>query len=245
MAITFGRTEATPARPVDVAGGAAMWSLRPPGVYRPQNDTWLLAKAMRTAGLGPGTRVLDLCTGTGVLAATAAAAGAEVTAVDMTRRAVLTAWTNARLRGLSVRVRRGRVPYLPPMGLFDLVLANPPYVPCPPGELSGAASRCWDAGPDGRAVLDPLCAMARTLLAPGGRFLMVHSAVCDERASIRGLTSTGLRAWVMARGTTPFGPVMRSRAGYLEDVGLIARGVRTEQLVVVRAERPDGGFNGV
>jgi methylase of polypeptide subunit release factors len=33
---------------------------------------------------------------------------------------------------------------------FDLILANPPYVPGPPPSRRGAA-RAWDAGDDGRA----------------------------------------------------------------------------------------------
>ncbi|WP_406433848.1 hypothetical protein [Streptomyces sp. NBC_01589] len=39
-----------------------------PGVYRPQADSSLLAAAMQREGIGPGMDVLDLCTGSGVLA---------------------------------------------------------------------------------------------------------------------------------------------------------------------------------
>ncbi|CAM5460937.1 methyltransferase [Streptomyces californicus] len=46
--------------------------VRFPGVYRPQTDTLLLALAMRREGIGAGTDLLDLCTGTGALALHAA-----------------------------------------------------------------------------------------------------------------------------------------------------------------------------
>jgi release factor glutamine methyltransferase len=69
-----------------------VWLLRPPGVYRPQADTWLLAQALHDATIPYGARVLDLCTGTGALAVTAARAGAaHVTAVDISRRAAMAA----------------------------------------------------------------------------------------------------------------------------------------------------------
>jgi hypothetical protein len=61
-----------------------MWLLRPPGVYRPQGDTWLLAKALRHAGASPGGAVLDIGCGTGALSVLAAAhSPRSVTAVDV------------------------------------------------------------------------------------------------------------------------------------------------------------------
>ncbi|ABG98505.1 possible methyltransferase [Rhodococcus jostii RHA1] len=82
--------------------------VRLPGVYRPQRDTWLLAEVLAARDLGPGTRVLDLCCGTGVLSVEACAAGAGwVTAVDVSRRAAISTWLNAKLRRRTIRVVRG------------------------------------------------------------------------------------------------------------------------------------------
>lgn len=81
--------------------------VRLPGVYRPQTDTLLLALAMRREGIGPGTDLLDLCTGSGALALHAARLGARVTAVDISRRAVASARLNTALARLPVTVRRG------------------------------------------------------------------------------------------------------------------------------------------
>ncbi|MGK5499645.1 HemK2/MTQ2 family protein methyltransferase [Streptomyces sp. URMC 125] len=221
-----------------------MLLLRPPGVYAPQDDTWLLRQALRDAALARGARVLDLCTGTGVLAMAALQLGAdEAVALDASPRAVLAARCNAWLHRLPLTVRRGDLADAVAEARggrgFDVVLANPPYVPSPERELPRrGAAMCWDGGPDGRAVLDRLCACAPELLAPGGTLLMVHSELCGTRATLELLRAEGLKSSVVARTTIPFGPVLHSRAAWLEERGLIAPGQRTEELVVIRADRP-------
>ena len=77
-----------------------------PGVFRPISDSWLLARVVREE-VRPGAKVLDVCTGSGVVGVTAAQAGAEVTAIDVSCRAVAAAWLNARINRVRVRPRRG------------------------------------------------------------------------------------------------------------------------------------------
>lgn len=216
-----------------------MFLVKPPGVYRPQGDSYLLRDTLLTAPVPAGASVLDLGTGTGLLAVAAARSGAgRVCAVDTSRRAVLAARCNARLRGQPVHVRHGDLRRPPPGGPFDVVTANPPYVPCPrAGAGAGRRARAWDAGDDGRLYLDPLCRMMPGLLAPGGTFLLVHSVLCGPQRTLRLLREAGLKAAVVARRRQPFGPVLDARAPWLEERGLIAPGQREEELVVVRADR--------
>lgn len=216
-----------------------MLLLRAPGVYTPQTDTWLLAEALHREHIEPGARVLDVGTGTGALAVLAARLGAWVTAVDTSRRALATTWLNARARGLRVRVRHGDLLHPVAGERFDVIVTNPPYVPAHDDRLpQRGPSRAWDAGTDGRALLDQLCAQAPRLLAPGGVLLVVHSALCGPEVTVARLADTGLQAEVVARCELPFGPVLRSRVALLERRGLIAPGQRHEQLVVVRAVAP-------
>ncbi|NQE72015.1 HemK2/MTQ2 family protein methyltransferase [Nocardia gamkensis] len=212
--------------------------IRPPGVYSPQLDTWLLVRALAEAGVPRGGHAVDVCTGTGALAVAAAYTGAaRVTAVDVSRSAVVSAWLNCRLRGIDAEVLRGDFAAVLGGRSFDLVLANPPYVPAPEGTDSRGVARAWDAGAGGRAILDQLCAALPTLLKPRGVALIVHSALSDPDSTLAQLRERELKAAIVARATVPFGPVLRRRAQWLESAGLIGPGQRMEDLVVIRADR--------
>lgn len=208
-------------------------------MYRVDSDTSLLIDVLREGSYPAGRRVLDLGTGTGAVALAAAQCGAtSVTAVDLSLRSVAAAWLNSRLHRVPCRVRRGDLCNPVAGERFDLILANPPYVPAASTVLPRhRISRCWDAGLDGRALLDRICAKAPALLSPEGLMLVVHSAVCDEDITRKRFAEAGLQAEVLTRRTVPFGPIMRARAGMLETRGLIEPGQGEEQLVVIRARR--------
>ncbi len=210
-----------------------------PGVYHPQDDSRLLIDTLAQNAAVEGRAVLDLFTGTGVVAIAAARLGAaSVTAWDICPQAVQCSRTNAAAAGVSVDVILGSWALALGRGRFDLVLANPPYVPLGPGQPTVAGpARAWDAGSDGRLVVDPLCAAAPDLLADGGTMLFVQSEFTGVHQSLTALTSAGLRAGVVARQRIPFGPVLRSRADWLERTGRSPVGCREEELTVIRADK--------
>ncbi|NHC14314.1 HemK2/MTQ2 family protein methyltransferase [Motilibacter deserti] len=214
--------------------------MRLPGTYPAQGDTRLLAETLRRRDLATGRRVLDVGTGGGALALAAAKAGAAaVTAVDLSLRSVMTARLNSRLNRAPITVRQGDL-FAPVRGeRFGLVLANPPYVPAASDELPRhRQGRCWDAGRDGRAVLDRICADVGDVLAEDGVLLLTHSALADERLTVERLKQAGLEASVVQRALEPFGPVMRKRADMLAARGLVEPGQQHEELVVIEARRP-------
>ncbi|MCX4734232.1 HemK2/MTQ2 family protein methyltransferase [Streptomyces sp. NBC_01363] len=216
--------------------------LQPPGVYMPQEDTAMLISALWCEHLSPGAEVLDVGTGTGAVAIAAARHGAaHVIAIDTSAAAVLTTRLNALLSGHARAIRASRGDLTEPAtGLrFDLVLANPPYVPSANVRVPRRGiARAWEAGIDGRAVLDRLCAKGPALLRPGGVLLAVHSVLSNPAMTLARLAEAGLDVAVTDRRFVPFGPVLRERAGWLETQGLIERGQEAEELVVIRAERP-------
>nr|WP_296766754.1 HemK2/MTQ2 family protein methyltransferase [Rhodococcus sp. (in: high G+C Gram-positive bacteria)] len=213
-------------------------------VYTPQADSYLLLSAMDKARITSGSRVLDLCTGSGVVAMNAATCGArEVIAVDIEPAAVRCAKAAAADAGLAIEVVHGGLVDALALAPFDVVLCNPPYVPSSDHEVQkDSLSSAWNAGRDGRRVLEPLCANMASLLTPGGIALIVHSEFAGITTSLRQLRNAGLTATVVKRKTIPFGPVMRSRARWLEMRGILDRGRRMEEIVVIRAQRgADGG----
>ncbi len=207
-----------------------------PGVFRPISDTWMLADALRAQGLGPGSAVLDLCTGSGAIAVTGALAGAgDVTAVDVSRRAVLCAWLNARLNGVRVRAVRGDLFAAVGAKRFDVVVSNPPYVPASTDELpTRGPERAWDAGRDGRVLLDRICADVPAHLKPGGTVLLIHSEVCGTQETVRRLEAGGLEVDVVLRHRGPLGPLLTARRADLEAAGRLRPGQQEEELVIVR-----------
>jgi release factor glutamine methyltransferase len=205
-----------------------------PGVFRPISDTWLLADALDREPLEPGARVLDLCSGSGALAIRAALGGPRVvTAVDVSRRAVLTIRANAMLNRVRVRALRGDLFSAVAGERFDAIVSNPPYVPSPRVPARGRA-RAWDAGRDGRALLTRICAGAPDHLRPGGVLLVVHSSLLGLDPTADALRARGLQVDVAARRRGPLGPLMRAR----RDAGLIDSSAEEEDILVVRGRKP-------
>jgi release factor glutamine methyltransferase len=217
----------------------------PEGVYAPQHDSELLTGVLARTGLARGRRVADLCTGSGVAAISAAMHGAaDVLAFDVSARAVRAATANAIKAGVDVDVRLGSWSLAVEFGPFDVVVCNPPYVPEPPdGDVEMIPSEAgpataFNAGVDGRLVLDPLCAAAPDLLGEDGTMLIVQSEFADVDSSLAILRSARLKASVIARQWVPFGPVLTARADWLQRQGLLEPGRRIEELVAIRADVP-------
>ena len=212
-----------------------------PGVFQPRSDTWMLIDAVAGYPLTRGARVLDLCTGSGAIGVAAALRGATVTAVDISRRALWSAWLNARANGVRVRTRRGDLFAAVDGECFDLIVANPPYLPAATDDLPVAGpARAWDAGRDGRALLDRICALAPAHLSPGGSLLVLHSSVCGVARTEQALAAHGLETDIVFRHRGPLGPILRARVSQLWADGRLPRGRFDEEIVIVRGRRaPD------
>ncbi len=131
-------------------------------VLIPRSDTEVVTEAA-IAFLGDRreARVLDLCTGSGCigLAIAAAVPDCRVVLADIDRRALMLARRNALRTKLSQRVLALEADALAPpsrqLGMFDLIVSNPPYVPTEELERLDASVRDYepwtalDGGADG------------------------------------------------------------------------------------------------
>lgn len=174
-----------------------------PGVFVPRPQTEELAR--RAAACLPAAgRAVDLCTGTGAVAAflSAAVPDATVVAVDVDPRAALC----ARRNGVPVLVADVDAPLRP--GVFDVVTAVAPYVPTAaiallPGDVRRYEPHAaLDGGEDGLDVLRRVVTAASRLLRGGGRLLVELGASQDE-ALTPAMSAAGfgdMTAWADAEG---------------------------------------------
>jgi methylase of polypeptide subunit release factors len=141
-----------------------------------------------------GKSVVDVGTGSGILALAAARAGAaSVLAVDINPNAVLSAQENAELNGFGDRVSAARMDLLsevPPQPTFDVILSSPPKHAGEPRDL---ADKGWHAGPQYRNVAG-LFAQARARLKPDGCVYVMVSSDSDLDLLGRLINEAGFRA---------------------------------------------------
>ncbi|WP_243029680.1 50S ribosomal protein L11 methyltransferase [Thermus altitudinis] len=88
------------------------------------HETTRLALSALARHLRPGEKVLDLGTGSGILAIAAAKLGGEALGVDIDEAVLPQAEENARRNGVRVRFLQGSLEEALPYGPFDLLVAN-------------------------------------------------------------------------------------------------------------------------
>ena len=172
------------------------------GVYKPCDDTFMLAEVVQ-GEVRPGERMLEVGTGTGIIALLGAKLGAEVVATDVSEAAVRCARLNARRNGLKLRVLRcdlmGCV-----RGRFSLIVFNPPYLPAEEGEVRDEVSIAWHGGRDGREVIERFIPLCGEYLERGGRVLMVQSSLSMPERTMKMFLSLGFEVSVVAERSFPF-----------------------------------------
>lgn len=183
----------------------------------PMDDGWVACDFLRrqgecgedfVMGVGPSSlllasltppgkgRALELACGIGWLAGKLAKSGLSVVATDLNGRALDLGRFSARLAGIEgVDFRQGDGFSTVAGEMFDLIVANPPYVQSPGGSMIYKES----------AAGDPICARllreVPSYLAPGGIAVMlinwVHASDDDwTEAPLSWVASEGMRRWL-------------------------------------------------
>ena len=165
------------------------------GVYKPEDDSYLLVDALLAHDLG-GKRVLDMGTGTGIVAVAAARAGADVTAVDVNPLAVRCCEENARRNGVRIRVILSDL-FERVDGTYDFITFNPPYLPGTDDDPD--YDLAWSGGKDGRAVVDRFLVQFPRYLRRDGALLLVQSSLNDPEKTKHLLKELGFCTRIVAK----------------------------------------------
>ncbi|MBN2567336.1 methyltransferase [Candidatus Woesearchaeota archaeon] len=134
-------------------------------VYEPREDSYLLLQCIRPYARG---RVLDMGTGSGVLARESARYADEVVAADINPQAIV----------LGKRLRLPKITWIESdlfadiKGRFDLIVFNPPYLPDDPR----AKDIALDGGLRGHELIERFLMGAKRHLNPDGRVLLLFSS---------------------------------------------------------------------
>lgn len=165
-----------------------------PGVFTPRPETETVVQLgldfLRRQD-NPAPRCIDLCSGSGAIAAAVAseAPGSSVWAVELSDEAI--GYTRANCAPLGVTVLHQDASSLPAElhGNMDLVISNPPYIP--PNAIPREAEvrehdpqmALYGLGEDGLEIPRAIAAQAVKLLRPGGCFVMEHAEVQEGAAA--------------------------------------------------------------
>ncbi len=165
-----------------------------PAVLIPRPETELLVEVALNAiqnTLQPA--VLDLGTGSGVIAISVALARPEafVTATDVSSEALIVAQQNCQQLGARVQWWQGSwYEALPPEGRFDLIVSNPPYIALGDehlrqGDLRFEPIGALTDGADGLAAIRRIIEGATQHLMPGGALWLEHGY--DQAVTVQAL----------------------------------------------------------
>jgi release factor glutamine methyltransferase len=179
-----------------------------PAVLIPRPETELIVDAVLARTTPAGVcRIADVCTGSGILAVTLACERPHcaVVATDVSTGALAIARKNAAAHGVTDRVTFIEADLLTIVpGPFDVIVANPPYVPERDAPTLAPDVRAFEpgialfGGEDGLAVVARLVQQASTRLVAGGLFVMEFGAG-QQYDVARHATSAGFEVLEVAR----------------------------------------------
>jgi release factor glutamine methyltransferase len=167
-------------------------------VYEPSEDTFLFADNIKVERM---SRVLEIGTGTGIIAIIAAKRARMVIATDINPYALECAVKNIiRNKAFNVELREGDLFEPVANEKFDLILFNTPYLPNSNEEkVEDELNAAWDGGINGREVIDRFIPDIKDHLNPGGRVQLVQSSLSDINKTLKDLEELGFKASVTAK----------------------------------------------
>jgi release factor glutamine methyltransferase len=166
-------------------------------VYIPAEDSYLLADNLE---IKKGQSVLEIGTGTGVVAMYASKLTDSITVTDINFDACELARKNFEQNSIeNIEILFGNLFEPVKNRKFDVILFNTPYLPTEEGEvLDDTINYAFDGGLNGRKVLDVFLNEAGNHLNDGGIIQMIQSSLSGNQETLDKLDELGFIAEIKA-----------------------------------------------
>ena len=178
-------------------------------VYIPAEDSYLLADNLQ---INEGQSVLEIGTGSGIVAVYASRLTDSVTVTDINFDACRLAEENFRANGIDgIEILFGNLFEPVKNRKFDVILFNTPYLPTEEDEvLDNTINYAFDGGLNGRKVIDLFLNEVGNHLNDGGIVQLIQSSLSGNEETLEKLDSLGF-----------IGEIAASEHFFFEDITLI------------------------
>ena len=159
-------------------------------VYVPAEDSYLLAENLEIEN---GKSVLEIGTGSGIVAMYASKLTDKVTATDINFDAVALAESNFKANNIdNIELLFGNLFEPVKDRKFDVILFNTPYLPTEEGEvIEDNLNYAFDGGLNGRKVIDLFLNEVKNHLNEGGIVQLIQSSLSDNDETLNRLDELG------------------------------------------------------
>ncbi len=165
-------------------------------VYEPAEDTFLLAENLKVKKTD---KVLEIGTGTGIIAILTSKITEKVIAVDINKYAVECARKNSEINHSNIDIKLGDLFDPVKDEQFDIIIFNTPYLPTNEDErIDDELEAAWDGGMDGRVVINRFIEGLSEHLNLKGRVQLVQSSLSNVEETIGRLMEKGFDVSITA-----------------------------------------------
>ena len=169
-------------------------------VYEPSEDTFLLIDSLEYLNIKPRDNILEIGTGTGIIALHAAKHASHVTATDINPYALECAKKNAELNNIkNIQFIKSNL-FANISKRYDIIIFNPPYLPQTKSETSDDIIDCaWNGGKDGRETTDKFLDQTSLYLKETGQILILDSSKSKYKKTFDTLEKKGFTVKIVKR----------------------------------------------
>lgn len=147
-------------------------------VYSPSDDSFLMLSAISPKA---GQSVLEMGTGSGIIALHCAKLGSRVAVADISEKALSCARNNAQINGLDIELIQSDL-FSNITGKFDMIIFNPPYLSGQDAQvLAVDDKRQLIGGEEGHEISIKFMEQAVNHLTENGRIYLLTSTETSEK----------------------------------------------------------------